>query len=102
MARFARIALCVVLVLWSPSASARYRYLLGRTAVPETSTYVIDLDELRRLAASIPGEPPLRVNHEQLTVSPLPHGAVFAGASLREPQPMSHGAYQIVYPDGYS
>ena len=56
---------------------------------------------MRRLASSLPGERPLRVNHEQVAEGSLPRGAIFAGESLRTPHPMTHGAYQIVYPDGY-
>ena len=100
MGRFARIALRVGVVLLA-LGFVGYRYLLGRTAVPETSTYALDMDELRRLAASLPGERPVRVNHEQVAEAALPRGVVFAGESLRTPHPMTHGAYQIVYPDGY-
>ena len=70
--------------------------------MPETSSdYTLDTAELRQLASSIPGEKPLRVNHEQVAEASLPRGAVFAGESLRTPQPMTHGAYQIVFADGY-
>ena len=100
MPRFARIALRVLVILLALGFVA-YRYLLGRTAVPETSSYALDLDEIRRLASSLPGERPVRVNHEQVAEASLPRGAVFAGESLRTPQPMTYGAYQIVYPDGY-
>jgi glyoxylase-like metal-dependent hydrolase (beta-lactamase superfamily II) len=40
------------------------------------------------------------VNHEQVTQAGLPKGAVFAGQSLSETHPMSHGAYQVLYGDG--
>lgn len=100
MGRFVRIALRVVVVLLA-LGFVGYRYLLGRTAVPEESTYALDLVELRRLAASLPGERPLRVNHEQVALGSLPRGAIFAGESIRTPEPMTHGAYQVVYPDGY-
>jgi len=100
MLRTVRIAFRVVAVLLLLGYAAS-RYLLGRTAVPETSSYVLDLAELRRVAASLPGELPLRVNHEQVAEASLPRGAVFAGESLRAPHPMTHGAYQVVYPDGY-
>lgn len=100
MARFARIALWVVVILVAFGFGA-YRYLLGRTDVPETSTYALDLTEIRRLASSVPGDKPLRVNHEQLALGSLPRGAIFAGESLRTPEPMIHGAYQIVFADGY-
>lgn len=73
----------------------------GREAVPETTTYALDITELRRLASSLPGERPTRINHELLTEAPLPLGAVFAWKSLRTMLPFSHGAYQVVYPDGF-
>jgi len=96
--RFIRILLIVLAVL-AVLAFGAARYLLGRTPVPEKSDYALDLTEIRRLAASLPGDLPVRVNHQQVGVGSLPKGAVFAGESLREQHPMSHGAYQVVYPD---
>lgn len=100
MRRFLKFALYGVIAL-AVLGFAASRYLLAREAVPETSDYVLDLTEVRRLASSLPGERPLRVNHEQVAEASLPRGVVFAGESLFVPQPMTHGAYQIVYPDGY-
>ena len=100
MRRVLRVSIVVVVVLVAFVLSAGV-YLLGRTAVPETSTYSFDLNEVRRLAGAIPGERSLRVNHEQVAEASLPRGAVFAGESLRTPHAMVHGAYQIVYPDGF-
>jgi glyoxylase-like metal-dependent hydrolase (beta-lactamase superfamily II) len=97
--RFVRVLLTVLGVLVVLGLGAGW-YLLGRTPVPEKSDYALDLAEIRRLAGSIPGDLPLRVNHEQVAVASLPKGAVFAGESLREQHPMTHGAYQIVYPGG--
>ncbi len=97
--RFIRILLTVLGVLAVLLLVAGW-YLLGRTPVPEKSDYALDLNEIRRLAGSIPGDLPLRVNHEQIAEASLPKGAVFAGESLRTPHPMSHGAYQVVYPGG--
>ena len=97
--RFIRI-LVIVLAVFAVAAFGAYRYLLGRVAVPEKSDYALDLGEIRRLASAVPGEPPQRVNHEQVAAASLPAGAVFAGESLRAPHPMSHGAYQVVYGDG--
>ncbi|HTO08417.1 MAG TPA: MBL fold metallo-hydrolase [Myxococcota bacterium] len=96
--RFVRILL-IVLALLALLGFGAARYLLGRTPVPEKSDYALDFDELRRLATSMPGDLPTRVNHQQVAVGSLPKGAVFAGESLRAQQPMSHGAYQVVYPD---
>jgi hypothetical protein len=74
MLRFARITLRVVVILVALGFVAS-RYLLGRTSVPETSGYALDLDEIRQLAASLPGERPVRVNHEQVAEGSLPRGA---------------------------
>jgi glyoxylase-like metal-dependent hydrolase (beta-lactamase superfamily II) len=100
MGRALRILGIGLLVLVGLGVAAG-KYLLGRTPVPATSSYVLDLVEIRRLAASVPGERPLRVNHEEVAEASLPSGAVFAGQSLFTPHPMTHGAYQVVYSDGF-
>lgn len=100
MRRLARVSIIVlgvlVVVAWAVGS-----YLLGRTPVPEASSYVLDLDEARRVGGSLPGALPLRVNHERVAEGYLPRGAIFAGESLRTVQPMVHGAYQVVYADGF-
>jgi glyoxylase-like metal-dependent hydrolase (beta-lactamase superfamily II) len=100
MPRWLRILLIVLVVIFGLGFGAM-RHYLGREAVPETSDYVLDLGEIRRLASSIPGAAPIAVNHEQVAEASVPEGAVFAGRSLRTPHPMTHGAYQVVYPDGF-
>jgi len=97
--RFIRVLLIVLGVIAVLLAGAGW-YLLGRSAVPEKSDYALDLTEIRRLAGALPGDAPLRVNNEQIAVASVPKGVVFAGESLREQHPMTHGAYQVVYPDG--
>jgi len=99
MARFARIALWVLVLILALGFGA-YRYLLGRSDVPATSTYALDMSEVRRVASSTPGDKPVRVNHAQVAIGSLPRGAIFAGESLSVPEPMVHGAYQVVFPDG--
>jgi len=97
--RLVRTLLVVVAVLVVIALGAGW-YLLGRTPVPEKSSYSLDLTQVRQLSASLPGDPPVRVNHEQVAVGSLPEGAVFAGRSLRDQHPMTHGAYQVLYGDG--
>ena len=97
--RIIRTLLVVVGVLVVIALGAGW-YLLGRTPVPGKSSYQLDLAQVRQLASSLPGEGPARVNHEQVAVGSLPEGAVFAGRSLREQHPMTHGAYQVLYGDG--
>jgi glyoxylase-like metal-dependent hydrolase (beta-lactamase superfamily II) len=100
MRRFARVLIIVVLVLAALAYGAS-RYLLGRTPVPETSAYELDFAEMRRHASSLPGEKPVRVQHQEVAQGGLPRGAVFAGESLTTPLPNVHGAYQVVYGDGF-
>jgi len=91
----------IVLVVLVGLGFAAVRHYLGREEVPEHSAYVLDFGEIRRLAGALPGPLPTAVNHEEIAVGSLPEGAVFAGKSLSAQHPMTHGAYQVVYPDGY-
>ena len=92
--------LLVVLVGLALVGWGGWSYLTAREAVPETTRYRIDLEELRRLASSVPGERALRLNAELVAEAALPRAALFAGESL-DPHPMSHQVFQIVYADGF-
>jgi glyoxylase-like metal-dependent hydrolase (beta-lactamase superfamily II) len=91
--RIAGIALVVLVALGFGAA----RYLLGREAA-ETTSYARSGGLQARV--SMPGDLPIAVNHAQIAVGSLPRGAVFAGESISTPQPMTHGAWQVVYADG--
>jgi hypothetical protein len=69
--------------------------------VPAETPYLIEVDALRKLAHSIPGDHPVRINYQQVAVGSLPRAGVFAGASF-DPHPMTHGSYQLVYPDRFA
>ncbi len=73
-------------------------WLLSPEAPPETSEYRLDVAELRRLAASVPGPRPLRVNAQRVALAELPRAAVFAGEPFT-PHVMVHQSFQIVFPD---
>jgi len=79
---------------------ATTRHLFYREPVPTTSSYVLDRAALAALARSMPGELPLRVNHQVVALAHLPRGAVFAGERFT-PHRMVHGVYQVVFEDGY-
>jgi glyoxylase-like metal-dependent hydrolase (beta-lactamase superfamily II) len=97
--RVVRILLVTVALLLVVVLGAGW-YLTRREPIPEQSDYALDMSEVRKLASASASPLPERVNHEQIGVGLLPKGAVFAGESLSERQPMSHGAWQVVYPDG--
>ena len=97
--RFVKITALVLIVLAGIAGSA-WLYLTARTAVPETSDYAFDLAEIRRLAGTLPGPAPLRVNAELVAHAEIPRGGVFAGEPF-EPHPMVHQSFQIVFPDRF-
>jgi len=97
--RLAKIGAAVAAVLLVVAGVA-YARLTAAEMPPELSEYGLDLRRLRALAASLPGEPPARVRSELVATAQMPRGAMFAGESLLEPQPMVHQSFQVVYPDG--
>ena len=98
MPRFARLLLVAVAVLLAASGGA-FLWLTAREAVPHSTDYVIDLAELRQLADSLPGARPSAVASALIAEGSLPKGAVFAGESLRERQPMVHQVFQVQWSD---
>jgi len=80
-------------------AGAAWVWLTAREEVPARSDYVLDLDELRRLADSMPGAKPVDVATELVVEASLPRGVVFAGESFA-PHPMVHQVFQVRWADG--
>jgi glyoxylase-like metal-dependent hydrolase (beta-lactamase superfamily II) len=79
---------------------AGWSWLTAPEAPPEVSDYEIPLDEIRRLATSVPGELPVAVRSELVAETSMPRAAIFAGESF-EPHPMVHQVFQIVWPDRF-
>lgn len=99
MSRVAKIVLAV-LALVLVAGGAAFAWLTAREAVPDRTDYALDLDELRRLAASLPGEPPREVASALIADAGLPRGAVFAGESLLERHPMVHQVFRVEWENG--
>ncbi len=99
MARFLKVVLAVVAVLLLLGGGA-FAWLTAREEAPERSDYALDLEELRRLADSLPGARPSEVRSELVADAFLPRGALYAGESLFEPHPMVHQVFQVRWPDG--
>ena len=68
------------------------------SAATETP-FDIDLNELRRLAALLPGARPVAVNGIKVAASIRPRKFVIAGGDA-SPVEMPRTAFQVVYPDG--
>jgi glyoxylase-like metal-dependent hydrolase (beta-lactamase superfamily II) len=98
MPRWLRIVLGVVLVL-VVGLGALWSWLDASEPVPETTSYRIDLDALRALAASLPGPKPRALRSVLVADAALPRGVVFAGEPF-EAQHNVHQVFQIVFDDG--
>ena len=82
------------------SALASWSWAMGREDVPETSSYRLDIAELRREANSIPGDKPIALNSEFVAKATIPRAGVFAGEAFT-PHTMFHHAYQLQFSDRY-
>jgi glyoxylase-like metal-dependent hydrolase (beta-lactamase superfamily II) len=74
-------------------------YYLGSEDVPQVSNYDLDIDELRRLARSLPGPLPMGVRIEQVAATALPGALMMAGKSW-EGVEMTHVVFQVLQADG--
>lgn len=99
MSRVSKIVLAV-LAFVLVAGGAAFVWLTAREAVPERTDYVLDLDELRRLAASLPGDPPRAVASALIAETGVPRGALFAGESLLERHPMVHQVFRVEWARG--
>lgn len=73
-----------------------YWWLLLEDHAPD-GTWAIDLNEVRKLAGSMPGDKPTEVRFEKITGFHAPHGAVMAGAGWGTTD-MTVYSYQLVFP----
>jgi len=94
------LRLLVIVAVLVIAAGAAWRWLTAAEAAPEVSDYEIPVAELRVLAESIPGDPPVSVRSELVSLTSMPRAAVFAGESFA-PHPMTHQVFQIVWPDRF-
>lgn len=74
-----------------------YWWLILESGTPD-GRWPLDLGELRRLAASVPGERAGALRVEKVSAFPFPGHAVKAGWGW-EPRSMTGFAYQLVFPD---
>ncbi len=100
MPRWLRITLGIVAVL-ALAAAGLWRWLDGSEPVPEQTSYRIDLDELHRLAASLPGPKPRAIRSVLVADASLPRGALFAGEPF-EPMHQVHQVFQLVWDDRFA
>jgi glyoxylase-like metal-dependent hydrolase (beta-lactamase superfamily II) len=78
-----------------------WSWLDASEPVPEQTSYRIDLDELHRLAASLPGPKPRAIRSLRVADAALPRGVIFAGEPFT-PQPNVHQVFQLVWDDRFA
>ena len=100
MPRWLRIALGSVLGLALVLAGL-WRWLDASEAVPEQTSYRIDLEALHALAASLPGPKPRAIRSVLVAEASLPRGVIFAGEPFT-PQPNVHQVFQLVWDEGFA
>jgi glyoxylase-like metal-dependent hydrolase (beta-lactamase superfamily II) len=93
-----RTLLTVLAILVIVIALAGY-ILLGYSPIPRTSTYQLDMDQIRQLAGPDTSLFPVRLNSLILGQGSMPQFVVFAGGGL-QPMSMPVPVFQVVYPDG--
>lgn len=75
-----------------------YVTLVAPAYGPESCTFQLDLDKLRALAASMPGEKPREIRVEHVTSTDFPRAIACAGESWSKVQFRVY-AYQLVFAD---
>lgn len=82
------------------SAGLGYHYYVDDGELPETTSYVIDMDRIRSLAAAPISDLPHYVRVAKIAENTVPAGALVAGAGWSDAV-MSRYSFQIVYPSGH-
>lgn len=90
------IILAVLLLLgWG----LKYVLLDRAPAIPETSNFVLDFDEIRTLALEADSLLPTHLNMLNIATGSFPRGAVIAGQGF-DPHTLQFSALQLVFKDG--
>jgi glyoxylase-like metal-dependent hydrolase (beta-lactamase superfamily II) len=98
MSRFWKIALATLALLLAFGVGA-WHWLTAPEVVPDRTDFTISLEDLRALAAALPGDAPTAIRSALVAEASLPRAAVFAGESFA-PHPMVHQVFEVVYSDG--
>jgi glyoxylase-like metal-dependent hydrolase (beta-lactamase superfamily II) len=82
------------------SVGLGYHYYVDDGELPETTSYVIDMDEIRSIAAAPASDLPRHVTVAKIAENIVPAGALVAGDGWSDAV-MSRYSFQIVYPGGH-
>ena len=88
----------LLLAVFIAVAGGAYYWFIVESKVPSDAAYALDIDEVRRLVAAVPGDKPTSIEVERVGNFRFPATAVVAGDgwSMRDLPVFS---YRLVYPD---
>lgn len=89
--------LAIAIGVLALAGTSAYYWLIVESHLPSGS-YALDMDEVRRLAGSVPGAKAQEVRFETVGTITFPKTAVVAGDGW-EPTQLPVSAYQLVFPD---
>lgn len=97
MPKWLRAALAVVVVLGVVLGAAYYWFIV-ESSMPKDAAFALDINEVRRMVAAVPGDRPTRVEVENVAAFSAPATVIVAGDgwSMRELPVLS---YRVVYPE---
>jgi glyoxylase-like metal-dependent hydrolase (beta-lactamase superfamily II) len=87
------LGVCILLGV----AAAAYYWLLVESHVPADAQFALDIGEVRRLAGTMPGDPPTAVEVERIGVFKAPATAIVAGDGWQA-RDLPVFSYRIAYP----
>ena len=90
----------IVLAVLAVIGGGTYYWLILESGTPST-TYALDMKEIRRLADSVPGEHVVAIHDEHVSSFSFPGNAVLAGSGW-DPVPMTIFSYKLVFTSGGS
>jgi glyoxylase-like metal-dependent hydrolase (beta-lactamase superfamily II) len=87
----------IALAIFTVILGVAYYWLLVECSVPSDAHFALDLSEVRRLASSMPGDKPNRIEVEQVGRFEFPSTAVVAGDGWAKTE-LPVYSYRVVYP----
>jgi glyoxylase-like metal-dependent hydrolase (beta-lactamase superfamily II) len=88
----------IVVVVLAAILGAAYYWLIVESHMPMDAAYTLEIDQIRALASSVPGERPSGIEVEQVAGFRFPATAIVAGDGW-EPRDLPAYSYRLVYPD---
>lgn len=97
MPKWIRVVLGALAVLLAV-AGAGYYWFIVESSMPSDAGYALDIGEVRRMVAAVPGDKPEKIEVEKIAAFSFPATAIVAGDGWAQ-RDMPVFSYRLVYPD---